>query len=142
MHSLLRWGSGTQSVAAYLAGPAPHAADFGGGPAHQNVVPVAAGGDRISVVVEVPLAIWLETVLHSGTSNIFPGSFTVRLPEEIAKAIPVTVIGIAARHRIPPADYLFFGAVSGLGTGPRRATRAAFTSRTTTAVRTDCRHWT
>lgn len=46
VHPLLPWGSGTQSVAAYLAGPAPHAADFGGGPAHHNVVPVAAGGDR------------------------------------------------------------------------------------------------
>lgn len=75
----------------------------------------------ISVIVEAPLAIWLETVLHSGTSNIVTSIFTVGLPEEIAKAIPVIVIALAARHRIPPADYLFLGAVSGLVFGASEA---------------------
>ena len=36
----------------------------------------------ISVVTEAPLAIWLETVLHSGTSNIVTSIVTVGLPGE------------------------------------------------------------
>ena len=75
----------------------------------------------ISVVTEVPLAIWLETVLHSGTSNIVTSIFTVGLPEESAKAIPVVVIAVAVRRRITPADYLFLGAVSGLAFGASEA---------------------
>lgn len=75
----------------------------------------------ISVVVEAPLAILLETVLHSGTSNIITSIVTVGLPEELAKAIPIVVIAIAARHRITPADYLFLGAVSGLVFGASEA---------------------
>lgn len=73
----------------------------------------------ISVVAEAPLAVWLETVLHSGTSNIVTSVFTVGLPEELAKAIPVIVI--AVRRRITPADYLFLGAVSGLVFGASEA---------------------
>ena len=75
----------------------------------------------ISVVTEVPLAIWLETVLHSGTSNIVTSTFTVGLPEESAKAVPVIVIAVAVRRRITPADYLFLGAVSGLVFGASEA---------------------
>ena len=75
----------------------------------------------ISVVTEVPLAIWLEKVLHSGTSNIVTSIFTVGLPEEFAKAIPVIVIAVAVRRRITPADYLFLGAVSGLVFGASEA---------------------
>jgi RsiW-degrading membrane proteinase PrsW (M82 family) len=75
----------------------------------------------ISVVTQVPLAIWLETVLHSGTSNVVTSIFTVGLPEESVKAIPVIVIAIAVRRRITPADYLFLGAVSGLAFGASEA---------------------
>ena len=75
----------------------------------------------ISVVTEVPLAIWLEKALHSGTSNIVTSIFTVGLPEELAKAIPVIVIAVAVRRRITPADYLFLGAVSGLAFGASEA---------------------
>ncbi len=75
----------------------------------------------ISVVTEVPLAIWLEKALHSGTSNIVTSIFTVGLPEELAKAIPVIVIAVAVRRRITPADYLFLGAVSGLVFGASEA---------------------
>jgi RsiW-degrading membrane proteinase PrsW (M82 family) len=75
----------------------------------------------ISVVTEVPLAIWLERALHSGTSNIVTSIFTVGLPEEVAKAIPVIVIAVAVRRRINPADYLFLGAVSGLVFGASEA---------------------
>lgn len=75
----------------------------------------------ISVVTEVPSAIWLEKLLHSGTSNIVTSIFTVGLPEESAKAIPVIVIAVAVRRRITPADYLFLGAVSGLVFGASEA---------------------
>ena len=75
----------------------------------------------ISVVTEVPLAIWLEKLLHSGTSNIVTSIFTVGLPEESVKAIPVIVIAVAVRRRITPADYLFLGAVSGLVFGASEA---------------------
>src|ERR1700722_8677047 len=75
----------------------------------------------ISVVTEVPLAIWLEKALHSGTSNIVTSIFTVGLPEELAKAIPVIVIAVAVRRRITPPDYLFLGAVSGLVFGASEA---------------------
>jgi RsiW-degrading membrane proteinase PrsW (M82 family) len=75
----------------------------------------------ISVVTEVPSAIWLEKLLHSGTSNIVTSIFTVGLPEESAKAIPVIIIAVAVRRRITPADYLFLGAVSGLVFGASEA---------------------
>jgi RsiW-degrading membrane proteinase PrsW (M82 family) len=75
----------------------------------------------ISVVTEVPSAIWLEKLLHSGTANVVTSIFTVGLPEEAAKAIPVIVIAVAVRRRITPADYLFLGAVSGLVFGASEA---------------------
>jgi RsiW-degrading membrane proteinase PrsW (M82 family) len=75
----------------------------------------------ISVLTEVPLAIWLERLLHSGTSNIVTSIFTVGLPEEAAKAIPVIAVAVAVRRRITPADYLFLGAVSGLVFGASEA---------------------
>ena len=75
----------------------------------------------VSVVTQVPLALWLESVLHSGTSNIVTSIFTVGLPEELAKAIPVIVVAVAVRRRITPADYLFLGAVSGLAFGASEA---------------------
>jgi RsiW-degrading membrane proteinase PrsW (M82 family) len=75
----------------------------------------------ISVVAEVPSAIWLEKLLHSGTANVVTSIFTVGLPEEAAKAIPVIVIAVAVRRRITPADYLFLGAVSGLVFGASEA---------------------
>ena len=75
----------------------------------------------ISLVTEVPLALWLETTLHSGTSNIVTSIVTVGLPEEFAKAVPVIVIAALARRRITPADYLFLGAVSGLVFGASEA---------------------
>jgi RsiW-degrading membrane proteinase PrsW (M82 family) len=75
----------------------------------------------ISVATEVPSAIWLEKLLHSGTSNIVTSIVTVGLPEESAKAIPVIAVAIAVRRRITPADYLFLGAVSGLVFGASEA---------------------
>jgi RsiW-degrading membrane proteinase PrsW (M82 family) len=71
----------------------------------------------IALVTQVPLAVTLEVALHGSTANLFPSIFTVGIPEELAKAIPV--IGVALiywrrRQSLAPRDYLFLGAVSGL----------------------------
>ncbi len=75
----------------------------------------------IALVTQVPLAIGLEDALHSSTSNLFASVFTIGLPEELAKAIPVVAIALVARKRLAPADYLFLGAVSGLVFGASEA---------------------
>jgi RsiW-degrading membrane proteinase PrsW (M82 family) len=73
----------------------------------------------IALVTEVPLAIALETTLHSTTTGLGPSIYTVGLPEELAKAIPVLVVALIyrRRHGLMPRDYLFLGAVSGLAFG-------------------------
>jgi RsiW-degrading membrane proteinase PrsW (M82 family) len=71
----------------------------------------------VALVTQVPLAITLETALHSSNTSLGPSIFTVGLPEEFAKAIPilgVTLIYWRRRRDLLPSDYLFLGAVSGL----------------------------
>ena len=70
----------------------------------------------IALVTQVPLAIMLETALHSGTAALGQSIFTIGLPEELAKAPPVLVVALIYRrqHGLMPRDYLFLGAVSGL----------------------------
>jgi RsiW-degrading membrane proteinase PrsW (M82 family) len=75
----------------------------------------------IALVTQVPLAIALEDALHSSNSNLFASIFTIGLPEELAKAIPVVAIALACRRRLAPTDYLFLGAVSGLVFGASEA---------------------
>jgi RsiW-degrading membrane proteinase PrsW (M82 family) len=75
----------------------------------------------IALITQVPLAIALEDALHSSNSNLFASIFTIGLPEELAKAIPVLVIALACRRRLAPPDYLFLGAVSGLVFGASEA---------------------
>ena len=70
----------------------------------------------IALVVEIPLAVTLETELHASNTSLGHSIYTVGLPEELAKAIPVLVIALFYVHRrsLEPRDYLFLGAVSGL----------------------------
>src|ERR1700742_1573906 len=70
----------------------------------------------IALVTQVPLAITLEPALHSGTAALGQSIFTIGIPEELAKAVPVLVVGLLYRrsHGLMPRDYLFLGAVSGL----------------------------
>jgi RsiW-degrading membrane proteinase PrsW (M82 family) len=75
----------------------------------------------IALVTQVPLAIALEDALHSSNSNLFASVFTIGLPEELAKAIPVLAIALVCRKRLAPTDYLFLGAVSGLVFGASEA---------------------
>jgi RsiW-degrading membrane proteinase PrsW (M82 family) len=71
----------------------------------------------IALVTQVPLAVALETALHGNTANLVPSIFTVGIPEELAKAIPVLAVALIywrRRRDLAPRDYLFLGAVSGL----------------------------
>src|SRR2546429_5863547 len=70
----------------------------------------------VGIVTQAPTAIFLETQLHAGTSSLLD-VFTIGLPEELAKAIPIVVVAWIWRrywHTQTPRDYLFLGAVSGL----------------------------
>jgi RsiW-degrading membrane proteinase PrsW (M82 family) len=70
----------------------------------------------VGVVTQAPTAIFLETKLHAGTSSLL-AIFTIGVPEELAKAIPIVVVAWIWRrywHTQTPRDYLFLGAVSGL----------------------------
>jgi len=78
----------------------------------------------IGLVLEAPIAVWLEKTLHAGTNNIFASVFTVGLPEEFAKALPIAVLAYVHRSQwasLTPKDYLFLGAVSGLAFGAAEA---------------------
>ena len=70
----------------------------------------------IALATQVPLAITLETALHSSSAALGQSIFTIGIPEELAKALPVLVVALIyrRRHGLMPRDYLFLGAVSGL----------------------------
>ena len=77
----------------------------------------------IGIVTQAPTAIFLETQLHSSTGNLLD-VFTIGIPEELAKAIPIVVVAWIWRqywHTQTPRDYLFLGAVSGLVFGAAEA---------------------
>src|ERR1700758_1194349 len=75
----------------------------------------------IALVTEVPLAVTLEVDLHAETAGLGPSIWSVGLPEELAKAIPLVAVAViyrlGGRHELTPKDYLFLGAVSGLAFG-------------------------
>ena len=73
----------------------------------------------IALATQVPLAVALEVALHSTNVSLLPSIYTVGVPEELAKAIPVLVIALIYHRRngLMPRDYLFLGAVSGLAFG-------------------------
>jgi L-fuculose-phosphate aldolase len=72
----------------------------------------------IALATQVPLAVTLEVDLHADTAGLGPSIWSVGLPEELAKAIPVLAVAVVyrlwGRHVLTPRDYLFLGAVSGL----------------------------
>src|SRR5580693_1882511 len=72
----------------------------------------------IALATQVPLAVTLETDLHANTAGLGPSIYSVGLPEELAKAIPVLAVALIYRffrqRALTPVDYLFLGAVSGL----------------------------
>jgi RsiW-degrading membrane proteinase PrsW (M82 family) len=72
----------------------------------------------IALATQVPLAVTLEADLHAETAGLGPSIYSVGLPEELAKAIPVLAVALIywlwRQHELEPRDYLFLGAVSGL----------------------------
>ena len=71
----------------------------------------------IALATQVPLAVALETALHGSNASLGPSIFTVGIPEELAKALPVLAVALIywrRRRELAPRDYLFLGAVSGL----------------------------
>ena len=79
----------------------------------------------IALATETPLAIALETALHSTNAGLGHSIFTIGIPEEVAKALPVLVVALIYRGRrhLMPRDYLFVGAVSGLVFGASEVVR-------------------
>lgn len=78
----------------------------------------------IGLLFEAPLAIWLEKKLETPNQNLISYIFTVGLPEEFVKILPVVVLGLVLRQvwgPLTPKDYLFLGAVSGLAFGAAEA---------------------
>jgi RsiW-degrading membrane proteinase PrsW (M82 family) len=81
----------------------------------------------LALLIEVPMSIWMETTLHGGINNPFAAIFTVGLPEELSKLVPVLVIAVLAIRGVKwvqdlhPRDYLFLGVISGLVFGAREA---------------------
>jgi RsiW-degrading membrane proteinase PrsW (M82 family) len=89
----------------------------------RSMLAAAAG---IGIVTQVPIALWLEDHLHDSTTSLPASIFTVGVPEELAKALPVLVVAWIWRrkwHTQTPWDYLFLGAVSGLVFGALEAER-------------------
>jgi RsiW-degrading membrane proteinase PrsW (M82 family) len=70
----------------------------------------------IALATQVPLAVTLEVELHAQTAGLGASIYSVGLPEELAKAIPVVAVALVYHRRraLTPRDYLFLGAVSGL----------------------------
>jgi RsiW-degrading membrane proteinase PrsW (M82 family) len=78
----------------------------------------------IGLIFEAPLAIWLEKKVETPNQNLLSYIFTVGLPEEFVKILPVVVLGLVLRQvwgPLTPKDYLFLGAVSGLAFGAAEA---------------------
>ena len=78
----------------------------------------------IGLIFEAPLAIWLEKKLETPNQNLFSYIFTVGLPEEFVKILPIVVLGLILKNvwgPLTPKDYLFLGAVSGLAFGAAEA---------------------
>lgn len=79
----------------------------------------------IALATQVPLALALETALHSSDTTLGLSIVTVGIPEELVKALPVLVVALIypRTHGLLPRDYLFLGAVSGLVFGASEVVR-------------------
>jgi RsiW-degrading membrane proteinase PrsW (M82 family) len=78
----------------------------------------------VALLTQVPLALVLESALHSTDMTLGLSIATVGVPEELAKAIPVLAVALFFRRQVlMPRDYLFLGAVSGLAFGASEVVR-------------------
>jgi RsiW-degrading membrane proteinase PrsW (M82 family) len=78
-----------------------------------------------ALLTEIPLAVMLESALHDSSASLNSSIFTIGVPEELAKALPIVIVAIIyrRRHKLVPRDYLFLGAVSGLVFGASEVVR-------------------
>jgi RsiW-degrading membrane proteinase PrsW (M82 family) len=78
-----------------------------------------------ALLTEVPLAVTIESALHGSNASLASSIFTIGIPEELAKALPIAIVALIyrGRHRLAPRDYLFLGAVSGLAFGASEVVR-------------------
>jgi RsiW-degrading membrane proteinase PrsW (M82 family) len=78
-----------------------------------------------ALITEIPLAVALESALHDSSASLASSIFTIGLPEELAKALPIVIVALIyrARDKLAPRDYLFLGAVSGLVFGASEVVR-------------------
>lgn len=79
----------------------------------------------IALASEIPLAVAMESALHDSNASLASSIFTIGVPEEVAKALPIAIVALIyrGRHRLAPRDYLFLGAVSGLVFGASEVVR-------------------
>ncbi|MHC1560531.1 PrsW family glutamic-type intramembrane protease [Actinomycetospora sp. C-140] len=78
----------------------------------------------LALFTQGPLAYALEEALDADTKNLIAGIFTVGVPEELVKALPVAVVVLWLRSQgrfMEPRDVLFLGVVSGLVFGAAEA---------------------
>ncbi|MCD2196224.1 PrsW family intramembrane metalloprotease [Actinomycetospora endophytica] len=76
----------------------------------------------VALLVEAPLAVWLERALGANTDSLASSVFAVGVPEELAKLLPVLALALFHRRSgLVPRDALFLGAVSGLVFGAGEA---------------------
>jgi RsiW-degrading membrane proteinase PrsW (M82 family) len=68
-------------------------------------------------VLGVSVAITIERHLAANASTLAHSIFTVGIPEELAKALPLIIVLITAGSSLTPRTYLYLGAVSGLAFG-------------------------
>jgi RsiW-degrading membrane proteinase PrsW (M82 family) len=78
-----------------------------------------------AIFTEIPLALVLEAALNSSNASLASSIFTIGLPEELAKALPIVIVALMYLRRaaLEPRDYLFLGAVSGLAFGAAEVVR-------------------
>jgi RsiW-degrading membrane proteinase PrsW (M82 family) len=78
-----------------------------------------------ALITEIPLAVTMESALHDSNASLASSIFTIGMPEEVAKALPIAIVALLyrGRHRLAPRDYLFLGAVSGLVFGASEVVR-------------------
>jgi RsiW-degrading membrane proteinase PrsW (M82 family) len=71
----------------------------------------------VTAVIGVSAAITLERHFNASTSTLAHSIFTVGVPEELAKALPLLLVLLVMGNQIGPRTYLYLGAVSGLTFG-------------------------
>ncbi len=71
----------------------------------------------VTAVIGVSVAITLERHFNADTSTLAHSIFTIGIPEELAKALPLLLVLLVMGNQIGPRTYLYLGAVSGLTFG-------------------------